>query len=276
MSSRIRLLPFAAGDGPYNMAADEALLTSAVDGTASFRCYGWSRATLSLGYFQPAAPALAEPALAGLAWVRRPSGGSALVHHHELTYALALPSGPAWRPPPAGWGWGFHEIIRAALARLGIETHPCREERKKSSILCFLHHTPGDLLLGSCKIAGSAQRKRRGALLQHGGILLAQKPPTPLPLPGHRGIDRHPSAGRRLAGRAGRRAGSCYRLERRAGRLDVRRETSHRRRLAALPLLRLEPAALTHVASPILVPRSALSLLFDERRLLLICRESRL
>jgi lipoate-protein ligase A len=49
--------------------------------------------------------------------------------------------------------------------------------------LCFLHHTPGDLLLGAAKIVGSAQRKSRGALLQHGSVLLAQSRHTPA-LPG--------------------------------------------------------------------------------------------
>jgi lipoate-protein ligase A len=183
MSSLVRLLPFAPGDGPSNMAADEALLASALDGVASFRCYTWSSPTLSLGYFQPSRPALAQPELASLPWVRRPTGGSALVHQHELTYALTLPAGAAWQWPSAGWVCSFHEIIRVALAGLGIETHLCRQEQKNGDVLCFLHHTPADLLLGSNKVAGSAQRKRRGALLQHGGILLAQSPFTPC-LPG--------------------------------------------------------------------------------------------
>jgi lipoate-protein ligase A len=50
-------------------------------------------------------------------------------------------------------------------------------------VLCFLHHTPGDLLVAGHKVAGSAQRKQRGALLQHGAILLAASPSTPV-LPG--------------------------------------------------------------------------------------------
>jgi lipoate-protein ligase A len=188
MSNRVRLLPFVVADGPWNMAADEALLTSAVDDIASLRFYGWSRATLSLGYFQPAAPALSVSGLACLPWLRRPSGGAALVHHRELTYALALPPGPAWRPPADGWIWNFHDILRTALASLGIVTNLCEQEQKNGEVLCFLHHTPGDLLLGECKIAGSAQRKRRGALLQHGSVLLGQSPFTPA-LPGIAELD---------------------------------------------------------------------------------------
>src|SRR4051812_37437670 len=83
-----RLLPYRVAAGPENMADDDALLESAAAGVASLRFYGWCEPTLSLGYFQPAGPARAFPRLADLAWLRRPSGGSALVHHHELTYAV--------------------------------------------------------------------------------------------------------------------------------------------------------------------------------------------
>src|SRR5436305_13339788 len=87
-----RLLPDAVADGPANMADDELLLRSAALGRPSLRFYGWTEATLSLGYFQPAARRLEDPLLRDLPFVRRPTGGNALVHHHELTYCLAVPS----------------------------------------------------------------------------------------------------------------------------------------------------------------------------------------
>jgi lipoate-protein ligase A len=183
MSAPCRLLPYAVATGPCNMAADDALLESAAAGAASLRFYGWQEPTLSLGYFQPSTPARAYPDLGGLAWVRRPTGGAALVHHHELTYALALPPGREWQPPGAPWLVRMHAIIQAALRRLAVESRLCEREEKRGDVLCFLHHTPGDLLVSGHKVAGSAQRKRRGALLQHGGILLRQSPHTP-ELPG--------------------------------------------------------------------------------------------
>jgi lipoate-protein ligase A len=180
-----RLLPPAAGDGPHNMAADQVLLEAAAAGTASFRLYGWTAPTLSLGYFQAVAPARADPLLAGLPWVRRASGGAALVHHHEVTYALALPAGPPWQRRGASWLARMHAVIRETLAALGVSTHPCPPggERGRGEVLCFLHHTPDDLLVGDFKVVGSAQRKQRGALVQHGSILLAASPATPR-LPG--------------------------------------------------------------------------------------------
>jgi lipoate-protein ligase A len=169
------------------MAADETLLEAAVAGTASFRLYGWSQATLSLGYFQAAAPCRADPLLAPLPWVRRPSGGETLVHHHELTYALALPAGPPWQRRGESWVRRMHRLLAETLATQGISVRCCRdgEEKRLGDVLCFLHQTPCDLLLGGAKVAGSAQRKRRGALLQHGAVLLAQSPHAPA-LPGLR------------------------------------------------------------------------------------------
>jgi lipoate-protein ligase A len=180
-----RLLPFVVADGPHNMAADEVLLEAALAGTASLRFYGWSVPTLSLGYFQAEQLLDAEPELARLPRVRRPSGGMTLVHDQELTYALALPAGPTWQPKSQPWLCRMHGIIAAALATQGIAVQAarCGQEVEAESPLCFLHHTPGDLLLESAKVVGSAQRRRQGALLQHGAILLAESRFTPQ-LPG--------------------------------------------------------------------------------------------
>src|SRR5712671_6762185 len=110
-----RLVPYAVAEGPHNMAADEALLEAAAAGRASLRFYGWSEATVSLGYFQAEALRRQDPRLAGLPYVRRPSGGATLVHHHEVTYALALPAGPPWQSG-VSWLGRMHVVIAAALA----------------------------------------------------------------------------------------------------------------------------------------------------------------
>jgi lipoyl(octanoyl) transferase len=173
MSQTVRLLPFAGADGATNMSADEALLESAVRGVAALRFYTWTEPTLSLGYFQHASERTSDANLAGLAWVRRSTGGAAIVHHRELTYALALPPGKEWTSPEH-WICRFHHILQAVLAERGVKTHAvvCGEEQKLGPVVCFLHQTAGDLLLNGSKVAGSAQRKMRGALLQHGSILL--------------------------------------------------------------------------------------------------------
>jgi lipoate-protein ligase A len=171
------------------MAADEVMLESAIAGTASLRFYRWSEPTLSLGYFQPAAVRTTDPRLALLPCVRRATGGATLVHHHELTYALALPAGPPWQRRGDSWLLRMHGILVGALAKLGVAVSLVAEGqgRKAGEVLCFLHQTPGDVLLGGHKVVGSAQRKRQGALLQHGSVLLARSEHTP-ELPGLREI----------------------------------------------------------------------------------------
>lgn len=174
MPSPVRLFPLVSWPGADQMAADEVLLTAADAGSATLRFYTWPTPTVTLGYFQPAAARLADPTWATLPWVRRATGGAALVHHHELTYAFALPAGRTWQPPGESWICRAHHAITDALGPRGIPTRAvvCGEERKLGDVLCFQHQTPGDLLCAGSKVVGSAQRKSRGALLQHGGILL--------------------------------------------------------------------------------------------------------
>ncbi|HTU91555.1 MAG TPA: lipoate--protein ligase family protein [Gemmataceae bacterium] len=169
------------------MAADETLLEAAAAGMASLRLYGWSQPTLSLGYFQSSAAVRAFSNLGELTWLRRPSGGAALVHHLEATYALALPAGASWQRRGESWLCRMHHLLADALASFGVTARMCcaQDAMKLGDVLCFLHHTPGDLLIGDAKVVGSAQRKQSGALMQHGSILLAASPWTPQ-LPGIR------------------------------------------------------------------------------------------
>src|SRR5881227_917911 len=131
-----RLLPFEATDGPHQMAADEVLLAAAVEGVASLRFYAWDPPTLSLGYFQRADERLTDPQLAALPFVRRASGGGALVHHHEVTYALALPPGLPWQSGEP-WPCQMHHVIQGALTGLGVTaTVPgCGEGRGAGAFL---------------------------------------------------------------------------------------------------------------------------------------------
>ncbi len=173
---RCRLLPTCVAPGAWQMGADEVMLEGAAAGVGSFRLYRWSEPTVSLGYFQPEVVRRSDARLAPLPFVRRATGGATLVHDRELTYALALPPGAPWQRRGESWLARMHHVLAAALATLGIAVRPvgAGEGRKLGGVLCFLDQTPGDLLLDGRKVVGSAQRKRRGALLQHGSLLLAQ------------------------------------------------------------------------------------------------------
>src|SRR5207249_11851098 len=69
----------------------------------------------------------------------------------------------------------------AALRHLRVAATCCPPAgaRGAGTFLCFQHYTPGDLLVGSAKVVGSAQRRARSAFLQHGSILLARSPYAP-------------------------------------------------------------------------------------------------
>jgi lipoate-protein ligase A len=164
------------------MAVDGALLESAVDrGVATLRLYGWAEPTLSLGHFQPWNDPGLEQTLAALPRVRRLSGGGAIVHHHELTYSCALPPQHELAKSPRRLYRVVHEAVLAALQELGI-TAALRgepERHRDGHFLCFLRGDPHDLLVGGSKILGSAQRRRRGAVLQHGAVLLRRSSYAP-------------------------------------------------------------------------------------------------
>ncbi len=184
---RLRRLVDAPAAGAWNMAVDEVLLESAAAGQPSLRFYGWTPATLSLGYFQRAADRLLHPASQHCPLVRRESGGGAIVHDRELTYALALPvHHPLAVDPPRLYRL-LHGTLAEVLSQWGISARlRSAAEAKRPSpepFLCFQRRAEGDLVRGEFKVAGSAQRRRSGALLQHGSVLLARSTAAP-ELPG--------------------------------------------------------------------------------------------
>lgn len=174
------------------MALDEALLESAeAEQIATLRFYQWREPTLSLGYFQCYADRQLHEASSQCAIVRRASGGGAILHDRELTYSIAMPNSHPLASRAEVLYLAAHESLTKVLSELGVTAtlRQCRSDRcqeKNSSVepfLCFQRAADGDVLMGSYKIAGSAQRRRKGAVLQHGSVLLARSKCAP-ELPG--------------------------------------------------------------------------------------------
>ncbi len=183
------------------MAADEAMLDAAVQqNSTSLRFYQWQQPMLSLGYFQCHADRGCHPRSESLPLVRRLSGGGALLHDKELTYSFALAASHPLAAQSRSLYRRTHLALVDALQEFGIHAHlhSAGNKQEESGIdrcadatvggasdqpfLCFQRFCPEDVLLpGSdghttAKIVGSAQRRRRGAILQHGSILLATSP----------------------------------------------------------------------------------------------------
>ncbi len=182
-----RLLVDPPAGGAWNMAVDEALLESAaLEGRLTVRFYRWSEPTLSLGYFQRYEDRRSHPASLACACVRRSTGGGAILHDRELTYSIAVPPAHLLARSAPSLYQAMHGSLVECLREQGFEASlvETRARRVDAStlaepFLCFARRAVGDVIIGTHKIAGSAQRRWRGAVLQHGSILLAASPAAP-------------------------------------------------------------------------------------------------
>lgn len=173
------------------MAVDEALLDRARPGDPPvLRLYRWTPGAVSLGRAQRRAatvdPARLRDAM-GLELVRRPTGGLAVLHEREVTYAVVAgpdAAGAAFRGGVEATYRSIARALAAGLARLGLEVDPLEcalpgaapSPRGADGASCFDRRTPSEIAWRGRKLVGSAQRRRRGAFLQHGSLPLALDP----------------------------------------------------------------------------------------------------
>lgn len=179
---KFRLVAHPRMDGRRNMAVDEALAERCGRGESPpvVRLYGFAPATLSLGRFQRAAGLLDAAALAadGVTLVRRPTGGHAVLHDNELTYAVALSREHAEELAGSSRKRAVYAFIASflldGLARLGIRAAVCTaQDGDPRNPDCF--GAAGEYEIAGRsgrKLVGSAQLTTRSAVLQHGSIPL--------------------------------------------------------------------------------------------------------
>ena len=163
------------------MAVDHALAACSSPGEAVFRIYRWSCPTVSFGRNEPARSRF-DPAAghsAGVQFVRRPTGGRAVLHDRELTYAAVLP-----RPKAGDLRTTYRLINRGlveALCSLGVPAMMAVDHGLPGSRgfaegpdagPCFEEAAPGEVTVAGRKLVGSAQARLEGALLQHGSLLI--------------------------------------------------------------------------------------------------------
>lgn len=180
-----RFIDSGAGSPSFNMALDEALLDWNSEGRIPpvIRFYGWNPATLSIGYFQKVEREIdmEQVKAHGLGFVRRPTGGRGVLHEHELTYSVIVseehPDMPktvteAYRVISEGILKGFHHLgmdAYFAVPRTAEERDSLKNPR---SAVCFDAPSWYELVVEGRKVAGSAQTRQKGVILQHGSILL--------------------------------------------------------------------------------------------------------
>ena len=168
-----------------NMAIDEAILAEVESGRSppTLRVYGWSPACISLGHFQRAEQELDLERVRALGYevVNRPTGGRAVLHIDELTYSLiASPESEPWCATQALSYRTISQAVARALAEegFGVSLDRCYPVEKPQDLRamtpCFSSTARSEVVWGDRKLVGSAQRRVRGAFLQHGSILVSK------------------------------------------------------------------------------------------------------
>jgi lipoate-protein ligase A len=166
-----------ARPGSDNMAVDVALLDRTLEtGEAYLRCYQWEPHCLSFGRHEPALRRYDTDRIRalGLSCVRRPTGGRAVWHARELTYAVTAPLSAfgGMREAYAA----IHALLAAALGTMGVQALLAPRASLTPGIgsgPCFATPVGGEVLVRGRKVVGSAQLRSADAFLQHGSLLLA-------------------------------------------------------------------------------------------------------
>ena len=176
-SRTLRLIVDGAGEPAWNMAVDEALLT--LGAAPVLRLYGWRPYAISLGYFQRFADF--DDVAATTPIVRRLTGGGAIHHGDELTFALAVDAAVLPADTAASYRV-VHDAAIAALAEVGVT---CRRQQdgpapgaRPKDRWCFAEPGRDDVITDRGKLLGSAQRRvaRPGPRILHHGSLVLQAP----------------------------------------------------------------------------------------------------
>lgn len=168
-------------DAFFNMALDELLMNKVRRGEIPpvIRLYEWKTPTLSIGYFQKMEKEIDIPKVEeyGYQLVRRKTGGRGVLHDKELTYSLVLPEDYEGIPKSVTESYRIlSEGIKEGFKNLGLDAYfsiPDKKERREErSSVCFDTPSWYELVVEGRKIAGSAQTRSEGVIMQHGSILL--------------------------------------------------------------------------------------------------------
>lgn len=174
-----RFIPFSEMNGAMNMALDVLFLEEAESTVPVLRLYGFSPPCISLGLNQKISEdSIKRTQERGFEIVRRPSGGRAVLHYKDLTYSfIACQKGHgSIGVLESGVSSAYKQIcsgLQSAFGHLGLKTElGTSSSAYRNQVDCFLATTNADLHVDGLKLAGSAQLRRRNAVLQHGSIPL--------------------------------------------------------------------------------------------------------
>ncbi len=167
--------------GPHNMIIDEKLMAlSRKEGKSFFRLYHWDPVCISLGRGQSPESLLNMDYIEskGYQCINRITGGSYVLHKGDITYAITVSSKSSmFSLSLIDLYKKVHNAFYKAIISSGIDkglvyfgSGSFRREHKQ--LPCFSHYSNNELLLEGKKILGSAQKRGKDSLLQHGSLLV--------------------------------------------------------------------------------------------------------
>ena len=178
-------LPHTTLPGSVQMEIDAALLAwaASASGRVAFRTYDWAAPTLTLGRAEPFPAGWDEPALAaaGVAVVRRPTGGDAVLHDGEVTFAVAASVPGPWAAGPRAFAERVAAALAAAISRSGFAgsvvaaSEALVPPAAPGAKPCFARMAAGEVRVGAHKVAGIASRFARGGALSHASVPLSSR-----------------------------------------------------------------------------------------------------
>lgn len=176
-----RFLDTGLKAGDYNMALDAAIVRGGFCALPTLRVFQWQPHCISLGFHQKEEEIdLDKCRSAGIDVARRPTAGRAILHAEELTYSVIIPAKHAWYEMlPLDFYRRLSEALAFSLQLLDLDAQFAPGERltqegKPLRLACFASAARNEILAHGKKVIGSAQRRFREGVLQHGSILLSE------------------------------------------------------------------------------------------------------
>ena len=174
-------LPGRIASGDVQMELDAALLRWAAAGSGRLvvRTYGWTRPTLSLGRIEPWPEGWDVDAIRrdGLDVARRPTGGDAVLHDEEATFAMAASVPGPWADSPRAFADRVADAVAEAYRTLDLAAERVPSSERGPALPagatpCFARTAPGEVRVGAFKLAGIASKFTRGGALSHASLPL--------------------------------------------------------------------------------------------------------
>jgi lipoate-protein ligase A len=180
MTIHVRYIPDQQMSASFNMAADNFLLQQCSDSETLFvRTYAWNRPSITIGMIQDPETVLDMAMIKRdeVEWIQRPTGGRPVLHYQDCTYSCVFSHKLRSMGESVKETYAIiSDCLKSALGTIGIVSfshdsdHMFNELKRQQKLPCFLAPNRDEIMVDGKKLIGSAQRRTRDGVLQHGSI----------------------------------------------------------------------------------------------------------